>query len=194
MVTSYLPVSWNTYHESSQKIAAAILDSPFVLDEIVAISRGGLTFGHMLSDFLRKPISTITIQSYHDIRSQGEVKITAKLSTSIKGKHILLVDDVADSGKTLKRAVSYLKKLAPKNITTATMYYKPHSVFRPDFYVDQTDRWIIFPYEETETIYLLTQQMEKSGKTKAQIQTFLESLRFSPADISFVRRHHLDKP
>lgn len=191
MTVQYLPISWNQYHSLAQKIAAAILDSRLHADEIVAISRGGLTFGHMLSDLLAVPISTITIQSYEDIQSQGEVKITAKLQKSVKGKRILLVDDVSDSGKTLKRAVSYLRRLGPKEIITAAMYHKPRSIFRPDFFADETSAWIIFPYELTETIMSVTKQMTEEGKTKAEVQTFLESLGYKAADIAFVRKHYL---
>jgi len=193
MSIQYLPVSWNDYHSLSQKIAATILGSQPRVDEIVAISRGGLTFGHLLSDLLRVPIATITIQSYIDIQTQGEVKITARLQTSIKGKHVLLVDDVSDTGKTLKRAVTYLHRLSPASVATATIFYKPHSVFRPDFFAQQTTKWILFPYEPTEMIILITKQMVAEGKTKAQIQAFLEKLNYNQADIAFVRKHHLAK-
>lgn len=187
----YLPVSWSDYHSLAQKLAATVITHNANMNEIVAISRGGLTLGHLLSDFLRIPISTITIQSYTDIQTQGELKITAELQTPIAGKHILLVDDVADSGKTLVRAIDYLKTFEPKAVTTLTMFYKPRSVYRPDFYARETTDWILFPYEPTEMIMLLTQQMEKKGKTKAQIQSFLEELGYTDDQIAFVRRHYL---
>lgn len=187
----YLPLSWSIYQTLTQKLAAAILDQVQPLDEIIAISRGGLTFGHLLSDFLRIPISVIAIQSYSDIQTHGEVKITAGLQNSIERKRILLVDDVADSGLTLKRAVSYLKEFNPSSVTSVTMFYKPNSVIRPDYFARQTTKWILFPYEPTEMILLLTRQMEKDGKTKAQIQKMLERLHYSDSQISFVRKHHL---
>ena len=163
------------------------------IDEIVAISRGGLSLGHALSDFLRIPISTITIQSYTDIQAAGEVNLTAKLQNSIKHKTILLADDVSDSGKTLKRAVKYLRRAGAKHVTTVTMFYKPHSVYRPDYFATETSKWILFPYEPTEMILLITKQKEKSGKSKAEIQEFLKSLNYTGAQIAFVRRHYLTK-
>ncbi len=187
----YLPVSWLDYHSLAQKLAATVLTHNANINEIVAISRGGLTLGHLLSDFLRIPISTITIQSYTDIQTQGELKITAELQTPIAGKHILLVDDVADSGKTLVRAIEYLKTFEPKQVTTLTMFYKPRSVYRPDFYARETTDWILFPYEPTEMIMLLSQQLDKDGKTKAEIQSFLEGLGYTEEQIAFVRRHYL---
>lgn len=191
MAVQYLPVRWNEYHILAQKLAASILAQKESIDEIIAISRGGLTLGHLLTDFLRIPIATISIQSYIDIQTRGEIKILAKLPTSIRGKRILLVDDVADSGKTLVRALRYLKHCRAKEITTVTMFYKPHSAFRPDYFARQTKKWILFPYEPTEMILAITMQMEKEGKSKAQIQRFLERLQYKDAQIGFVRKYHL---
>lgn len=191
MATQYLPVTWHEYHTYSRKLAAAASSSDTPLELIVAISRGGLTLGHLLSDYLRLPIATIAIQSYSDIQTQGEVRLTEKLQTPIRGKHALLVDDVSDSGKTFRRALRYLKHLGPKEISTLAMFFKPRSSFRPDYFAHHTDRWIIFPYEATEMILLITKELAKEGKTKASIQRFLERLGFTDEDIAFVRKHYL---
>ncbi|KKW10146.1 MAG: putative phosphoribosyltransferase, partial [Microgenomates group bacterium GW2011_GWC1_49_7] len=191
MAIHYLPISWKTYHTTAQKLAASILNREASFDEIVAISRGGLTLGHLLSDFLRIPISTITIQSYTDIQTAGVATLTAKLQNSIKQKHILLVDDVSDTGKTLKRAIKYLHRAGAPNVTTVTMFYKPHSIYRPDYFAELTTKWILFPYEPTEMILLITKQMEAAGKSKAQVQKFLERLKFTDDQIAFVRRHYI---
>lgn len=191
MAIHYLPVSWKTYHETAQKLAATVLDHTEPIDQIVAISRGGLTLGHLLTDLLRIPISIITIQSYTDIQTSGEAVLTAKLQNSIKHKHILLVDDVSDSGKTMRRATKYVTRAGAKKITTVTMFYKPHSVFRPDYFARLTTKWIIFPYEPIEMILLISKQMQSAGKSKADIQRLLEKLKFTDDQIAFVRRHYL---
>jgi hypoxanthine phosphoribosyltransferase len=193
MDIQYFPVDWISYHDLSRKLAASILSHTDPVDKIVAISRGGLTLGHLLTDFLRVPIATFTIQSYTDIQNQGILEITEPLKTKIKDHHVLLVDDVADSGKTLKRAISYLKRFKPKQVTTVTLFYKPRSVYRPDFYAKQIPNttWIIFPYETTETILSTTKSMAHEGKSKAEIQTKLTSLGYTPDQIRFVRKYHL---
>ena len=193
MAIQYLSVSWSDYHSLSQKLAATILDNGTQADEIVAIARGGLTLGHLLSDLLRIPICSITIQSYTDVQKQGEVRITAGLKKRIAGKKILLVDDIADSGKTLKRAITYLKRFRPASITTVTMFYKPHSAVRPDYFANVTAKWILLPFEITEWIYTFTRKMTSEGKSKKEIQDFLESLGYTDSQIAFVRRHYLNK-
>lgn len=191
MAAHYLPVTWNEYATLTRKLAATVISGKTPIDIIVAIARGGLTLGHLLSDHLRIPVSTICIQSYTDVQIQGEVVLTEKLRTPIHGKHVLLVDDVSDSGKTFRRGATYLKRLGPKEISTLAMFFKPRSSFRPDYFARHTDRWIIFPYEATEMILLITKQMAVEGKTKAAIQRFLERLGFADEDIAFVRKHHL---
>lgn len=180
MKIQYLPLSWETYQHLATKLATRLLEKNKPFDEIVAIARGGLTLGHLLTDSLRLPICSITIQSYTDIQKQGELRITAKLGRHIQGKEILLVDDIADSGKTLKRAVSYLKRFHPSSITTVTMFYKPQSVFRPDYFAQETKKWVIFPTEITETILLLRDKVSKEN---------LAALGFTPEQIAFANKH-----
>lgn len=194
MDDSYLFLNWSEYHVLTQKLAAAILSHNGTHDGIVAISRGGLTLGHLLSDLLRLPVSTFAIQSYTDIQTHGEATVTQTLKEPITGKRILLVDDVADSGKTLLRAIEYLKELGPASIETVTLFYKPHSEFRPDFFAKITKKWILFPYEPTEMISLLTGKLEKDGKTKRQIQQFLTDLGYREGQVAFTRKYHLKHP
>lgn len=191
MAIDYLPVSWEQYHSLARKLAAKILSDKVQIDEIVAISRGGLTLGHLLTDLLRVPISTFTIQSYTDIQVQGEVKITKPLSTPIHDKHVLLVDDVSDSGKTLIRALEYLKSQQPKSVSTLTLYYKPHSMYKPDYFAQSTSDWILFPYEPTEMIGNIIRSMKKEGKSEKDIQQFLETLHYSKDHIAFVKKFYI---
>ena len=96
-----------------------------------------------------------------------------------------------DSGKTLKRAIEYLKHFGPTSITTVTMFHKPHSSYRPDYFARQTTKWILFPYEPTEMMLLISKKLIDEGKSKIYIQNFLEKLNFTDDQITFVRRHHL---
>lgn len=190
MKTNYLPVSWNVYVSYAQKLAATILQHSPEVNQIVSISRGGLTLGHVFADLLQIPIATLAIQSYANLTKQGELKITEPLSIEIKGKHVLLVDDVSDTGKTLVRAETYLRQFHPKSITTVTMFFKPTSEKKPDYFAKKTSSWIIFPYETTETILSLTKLMEKEGLSKSRIQQFLKPLGFTETQIKFVRKYH----
>lgn len=190
MAIDYLPVSWEKYHTLTRSLASHVLDDQLHIDEIVAISRGGLTLGHLLTDLLRVPISTFTIQSYTNIQEQGAVKITKPLTVPLDGKTILLVDDVADRGTTLVRAIEYLNMFTPKKIYSLTLYYKPHSVYKPDYFSQSTSAWILFPYEPTEMIANIMGSMKNENKSDAEIQQFLQSLQYNTDQIEFVKKFY----
>jgi uncharacterized protein len=190
MAIEYLLPTWNEYHTLTRSLAAKILEEKLQIDEIVAISRGGLTLGHLLTDLLRVPISTFTIQSYTDIQKSGEVRITKPLTIPLDGKTVLLVDDVADRGTTMVRAIEYLKMFTPKKVHTLTLYYKPHSVYKPDFFAQTTSAWICFPYEPTEMVMSIYKSMKSEGKSEKEIDSFLMNLHFTEEQISFVKKFY----
>jgi len=72
------------------------------------------------------------------------------LTLSIKDKRVLLVDDVSDSGLTLQFSVQTLSLYMPAEIKTATLYIKPWTKYVPDYYAEQVNEWVIFPWETEE--------------------------------------------
>jgi len=191
MAIDYLPVSWDDYHSLARQLAEKILSDKVKIDEVVAISRGGLTFGHLMTDLLRVPISTFTIQSYSNLLEKGEVTITKPLATPLNGKRILLTDDVSDTGTTLKRAIEYLKMFSPKKIYTLTMFFKPHSIYKPDYFAKTTSAWIMFPYEPVETVINIVKGMKKDGKSDNEIKKLLDSLHCNPDIIKFAYKFYI---
>ena len=66
----------------------------------------------------------------------------------------MIVDDVFDSGRSVRAIVDAIKILsrrnAPEVIRTATVYYKPSMAkvdIVPDFFIHKTDKWLVFPHE-----------------------------------------------
>jgi hypothetical protein len=65
----------------------------------------------------------------------------------------LIVDDVHDSGKSTQQIISDLMKACKKNtpqIKVATPYFKPkknETDRKPDYYIHETDKWLVFPHE-----------------------------------------------
>jgi hypothetical protein len=146
-----LEISWGKIDDLCQKLSEKISKN-YSPDIIIGIIRGGLVPARLISDLMHnKNIATMRVESYFGIGKRKEPKITQKLTVEIKNKSILLVDDVSDSGYSMKEAVKYLKKLHPSTIKTATLHYKPQSIFKPDYYIEETDKWIIYPWEINET-------------------------------------------
>lgn len=142
-------VSWDKLHNDCLLLAKKI--RAFKFDQIIAISRGGLVWARVFSDLLSIPISHITIESYKNLKQQKEPTITDVPTKSFKNKTILIVDEISDSGKTFKRALSYFKNLHVRKIYTLTPYIKSHTSPLPNFWLNKIDAWIIFPYELRET-------------------------------------------
>ncbi len=140
------------------------------IDEIVSISRGGMVVARILSDLLDLPISHIAIESYADLHQAKEPIVTQVSPREFKGETILLVDELADSGKTFLRGISYLKELPIKSILTAAPYIKPHTVYKPDYFVDTLDSWIIFPYELKETKEAFTKEFGTKKKAEEKMK------------------------
>jgi len=117
-------------------------------DAIVAIARGGLVLGHLLSEALE----TREIYSLNSIHYDG----TTKLNTfeifnipDLSRKHkIVLVDDIVDSGESMVEILKILKEKYPHcEFKIATVYYKSSALIQPDFTVRKAKNWIEFFWE-----------------------------------------------
>jgi len=117
----------------------------FKPEVIVAIARGGLTFAHYLSEIL----DIREVYSINSIGYEGERKLeTIKVYNTpniLKNKRVLVVDDIADSGETLKEVMKILKEKNPTcSFKVATLFYKKTSIFQPDFKLFEAKEWIEF--------------------------------------------------
>ena len=70
----------------------------------------------------------------------------------MKGKRVLIVDDVADSGGSLKLAREHILQQGSADVRTAVLYVKPWSAVKPDCWAKETRLWVVFPWENKETI------------------------------------------
>ena len=158
--TRFEVVDWGGVYKLLTMLVERIKKSGFRPDLIVGISRGGWVPARVISDLLDNPnLASIRVEFYVNInRTIEEPVITQQVSVSVKDKRVLIVDDITDSGKSLRTVYEELLKEA-KEVRTVTLYHKPWSCFRPDFYVRETDAWIVFPWEYNETIRKLGKKL-----------------------------------
>src|SRR5690554_8082999 len=69
-------------------------------------------------------ISFVKVQSYKGTSSTGEVHELIGLTTDIKDKHVIILEDIVDSGLTLNKLYSMFDHHAPKSVEVATLLYK----------------------------------------------------------------------
>ncbi len=112
-------LSWDDINVLVEDLCDTIASSGAEITSITGIKRGGLIPAVMISHKLNIP--------YVD-------RIN---------KDTLVVDDICDTGETLKRSIA---------MYTATLHYKPTAGFTPDFYAKEVGtEWIVYPWERKDS-------------------------------------------
>lgn len=158
---SKMIVTWEGFEVALNNLAVDIRDSGIQFDQIVCVARGGMAVGDMLSRLFNVPIAVICASSYREEGGtrQGELSISKSIAMTTDGlcKRILLVDDLVDSGKTLKAIKDLLQQDENVDVvTTAVLWKKSETQVEPDFFAEEipADTWIELPAEKFEGMML----------------------------------------
>ena len=148
--------------EDSFRLGIKVLESGFEPTLIVAIWRGGTPVGMALQEVLEycgveSDHIAIRTSSYLGVEERGEVAIHGLNYIIKKIRHddrVLIVDDVFDTGNTIKAVVEEIRRRArgntPEEIRVAVPWFKPsrnETDMVPDFYLRETAEWLVFPHE-----------------------------------------------
>jgi hypoxanthine phosphoribosyltransferase len=146
--------SWSQIYKLLLRLSSKIRSASYTPDAIVGISRGGWFPARLLSDLLETTnLVNVKTECYTGIaKSVKQPRLIQFISGEVSGKKVLVVDEIADSGRTLKLVVNYLKEQGAAEVKTAVLYRKPKSVITPDFCEKKTDSWVVFPWELKETM------------------------------------------
>lgn len=141
-------VSWDEVQNLCRKLAVRIHTERPDLSRILAITRGGLFPAGILARELNiKLIETVGIESYNGMDQQNDVVILKEFNQRF-AENVLVVDDLADTGRTLKE----LKKALVKPVV-ATLFTKPQGCVDVDYYGEEVpqDTWVRFPWDTART-------------------------------------------
>lgn len=142
-------LTWDGFGEATRALSRSIVADGFEPEVVVAIARGGLLPGGAIAYGLGiKNCGALNVEFYTGIGTvltAPEVLPPALDLAYLAGRRVLLVDDVADSGRTLKLAAELLDSEGAE-ARSATIYTKPGSLARPDYSWRETSRWIDFPW------------------------------------------------
>jgi len=189
---SYIAPSWDKMGEINFRLAKTILETGKKFDILVTLAKGGWTWSRSMADMLDIPdITSFQLVVYDPLLPGKKLeKITLKrdLDTDIKNKRVFLFDDVNDSGDSLEFSLKYLRGFLPKSITSATLFHKPHSKIKPDYYGLETSAWIIFPHERRESIVGLAKKWLNSGLKQIQIKNRLLKIGLPEKEIDLFLR------
>lgn len=156
-------ISPQSLYEDSFKLAAQIFESGFRPNYIVGVWRGGTPVGIVVQELLEycgveSDHIAIRTSSYDgigkrsdNVRVHGLGYIVDKINAE---DSLLIVDDIYDSGLSVQAVLRELKarcrKNTPEDVRVATLYYKPKNNktdSQPDFYVHESEEWLVFPHE-----------------------------------------------
>ena len=131
-----------------------------------------------MSDLLENSrIANMKVEFYKDIGVRSnKPRITQPVTSEVTGKRVLVVDDVADTGHSLKVVANHLRQKGTRELKVCTIYMKPKSIFQPDFYAKTTRKWIIFPWERLEAIRLIARKFDSD---KAKVSLVVKELKDS---------------
>ncbi|MDJ0674455.1 MAG: phosphoribosyltransferase [Calothrix sp. MO_167.B42] len=170
-----LDISWSDYHQKIEQLAVQIYQSGWEFNQIVCLARGGLRVGDILSRIFNQPLAILATSSYSGAGKQERGKLIfarhLTMTTENLGSQILLVDDLVDSGITLKETIPWLYEYSNtpiQEIRTAVIWYKACSVVTPDYYVDYLvdNPWIRQPFEPYELMNLQELAMKWKNEDK----------------------------
>ncbi|GAA4721463.1 phosphoribosyltransferase [Isoptericola chiayiensis] len=142
-------LTWSDFGTAARRLAEDVVADGFRPDVVVAVARGGLVPGGAVAYALgTKGVGTMNVEFYTDIgRTLDDPRILPPLmdTSELPGSRVLVVDDVADSGRTLELV---MRKLGERgaDARSAVLYTKPRSIIRPDYSWRETDLWITFPW------------------------------------------------
>ena len=148
-------LTWDGFGAATRAISRAIVADGFVPDVVVAIARGGLLpAGAIAYGLGAKNCGAINVEFYTGIGTvldAPEVLPPELDMNYLDGRRVLLVDDVADSGRTLELAVRLLREKGA-DVRSVTIFTKPTTIIEPDYSFMSTDLWIDFPWSAQGTV------------------------------------------
>ena len=155
--------TWNQVYRMLLNQAEKICNGSFKPDVIVGVARGGLVPARILSDLLENSnLATVRVESSQTDRDERTKPVLIQaLSVSVAGKKVLVVDDVADTGRSLGMVQEHVLQHEAEKTRVVTLYYKPWSTVKPYYYEKETERWIIFPWDVKENLRRI---VEKHGE------------------------------
>ncbi|HVG62625.1 MAG TPA: phosphoribosyltransferase [Hyalangium sp.] len=144
--SSVKELSWADFDRAVQEMARAI-GKVYKVESVVGVAHGGVFVGGALSSALACEFFPVRITRRSRDRSDvNKPQLSGDLPRELKGRRVLIVDDVAASGDTLEMASTLARKVGARDVKTAVMVARPEG-YAPDFCALSTSAFIVFPWD-----------------------------------------------
>ena len=142
-------LTWELFGTAARELAQTVVDSGYQPDLIMSITRGGMLPAGTLSYAMGiKNLHIINVEFYTGVDERLPLPVLlppVPAAGHLSGQKVLIVDDVADTGKTLRMVRDFCEAHVAET-RTAVLYEKSQSVVKCDYVWKRTDQWIAFPW------------------------------------------------
>jgi len=148
--TKFKFLSWYEIEEACFTIYRKMKRDNYVPDSIIFLLRGGVVPARIFADYFGIVLDffALDVKLYDKIGVRKEEPIIRYdfKDSDLDGKKVLILDDIWESGKTMK---AVLNKFKGKDITTATLYWKENAPEKPNYYAEVAEKgkWLVYPWE-----------------------------------------------
>jgi hypoxanthine phosphoribosyltransferase len=136
-------IGWATFGEIARQLATRI-SKRFRPDAVVGIAKGGVFVGSAVASVLGTDFFPVRVEQRR--RESDPMPEATDQFPDLKGKRVLVVDDVCQTGKTLIKAKRLAKRAGAKDVRSATLVVRPGGA-RPDFHSLETDSLVLFGWD-----------------------------------------------
>lgn len=148
---------WALVYDLCRDVSDQVRETGFNPDIVVALARGGWVAGRCVCDFLDiNDLTSLKIERSDGVgQKEGKPTVRYPISKeSVEGKDVLLVDEIAATGESLRLAVKYTQKHDPAEIQTSTLHVRDGSEFTPNYVGEQVEEvtWMIYPWNFIENL------------------------------------------
>ena len=147
------------------------MDSRYKPDLLLAIARSGFVPGRLISDYTgNTDLYALKVEHWLDTTAEHaeDAVIPFRAQLPVKGKRVLVIDDLVDTGKSAINTIKYCKELGAKTVKSAVMIYLTGSKLKPDFFSIKEENWVwyIFPWNRTEDLRNLSMKLFEDDKSR----------------------------
>jgi hypoxanthine phosphoribosyltransferase len=155
---------WTDAERWADTLAARIREAGAVPEAIVGLTRGGWVPARLLGDRLGVH-RLLSLRAQHwgvTAARDGQARLTEGLSGPVGGESVLVVDDITDTGESLRLAREHVAAAGPRSVETAAFLHIGHSGFVPTYFAEEIPRdawvWVVFPWNYWEDLASLAER------------------------------------
>ncbi len=173
--------TWTDVDRWADRLAETVRAADAVPETIVALARGGWVPGRLLCDRLGVH-RLLSLRAQHwgvTATRDGNAQLTEGLSGAVRGEKVLVVDDITDTGDSLRLAHEHVQAQGPTRLETAAFLHIGHSKYVPTYFAEEIPRdqwvWVVFPWNYWEDLAALATRAAVLGRGVATVRETLRT-------------------